>query len=174
MGVAELAVVLLRLYAVTLLVDAARHVAGAWSILSREVVWASSSAPSWWSLAAPNLIPMGFYVGAAVLLLTCTQSVARFVCRGLDGTIARPIALTDLTVLGFALVGLYAAISGVQGLVASYAWWETFRMENFRPNFLAPSLQFALGLALFFAPHWFVRIAGWTRRATPPTPPAGS
>jgi hypothetical protein len=172
LGPTQLTVVLLRIYALTLLVDATGFAAGAWQSLSRDVIVVSGDPPSWWSIAAPDLVPLGFHLGAAALLLCCTRSVARFVCRGLGAQDTRPASLADLTVLGFALVGLYCAISGVQGLVASYAWWDLIWLENHRINFLAPSLQFALGVFLFLAPHALLRVARWARRPTPPTPPA--
>lgn len=176
----QLAVVLLRVYAVTLLVH--------------SISASMSVIPLFWSGPEDKMMEMPVRVwgmvngvvilcilGLAALFLLRTEIVARFVCRGLPGGEAVSVGLRDLAVLGFSILGLYCVIDGAPGVVWTVLRWRSGYSHAFDRFFVAAAVETAIGLLLFVTPHGFVRIAQWVRRAgapepvsIPPTPPAGS
>ncbi len=180
----QLALVLLRIYAITLLVAVLDYAASG----ALNLFW-DASVESEFDLRAHGIaaIAVAFVrIAVAVYLLVRTASVARFVCRGTqDAASGSALAASDVAVLGFGILGLWLVVEGVHGAVHSYANWRselrhdpTSGFPFGSSTFLASVVRAAAGLWLFLGARGVARVAGWVRRAgapqppTPPTPPA--
>lgn len=174
-----LAVVLLRVYGLTLVVQG---IGAALSVIPlfwsgpEETMTDSSMPVRVWGVVDGFVILC--ILGFAALLLIRTEIVARFVCRGLPGGEAISVDVRDLAVLGFSVLGLYCFIDGVPHVaykIVRWRWGYGFDLDRY---FVADTVEAVIGLLLFVTPHGFMRIAQWMRRAgapeppSPPTPPA--
>jgi hypothetical protein len=170
----QLAVVLLRVYAITLLVNWLAAVVG-----SVPFLWYWSDAPH------PDRVRMvfqGFWVlaglGIILFLLLRTDIVARLICRGLPGGEEVSVSARDLAILGFSILGLYCFIDGIPRVGYEVVGWHLGYGFDLDERFVASAVETVVGLLLFVTPKGFLRIAGWLRRAgapertTPQTPPA--
>lgn len=175
----QLAVVLLRVYALTLVVHG---IGAALSVIPlfwsgpEETMTGSSMPVRVWGVVDGFVILC--ILGFAALLLVRTEIVARFVCRGLPGGEAISVDGRDLAILGFSILGLYCVIDGAPQVayrVVRWRWGYGFDLDGY---FVASAAEAVIGLLLFVTPRGFVRIAHWVRRAgapeplSPPTPPA--
>jgi len=175
----QLAVVLLRVYAITLLVycfgAATSMVPLLWSGPEETMMDSAMPVRAWGIVNGAVVL---CFLGLAALLLLRTGVVARFVCRGLPGGEAVSVGAHDLAVLGFSILGLYCFIAGAPGVAFRIVRWRTGHGFELDRYFVADAAEAAIGILLFVTPHGFARLAHWMRRAgapepaTPPTPPA--
>jgi len=170
----QLAVVLLRVYAITLLVN--------WLA---AVVWSVPFLWFWPQSTHPehvNIVFQGSWLlasaGIIVFLLLRADVVARLICRGLPGGEEVSVTARDLAILGFGILGLYCFIDGIPKVGYEIVGWNLGYGFHLDERFVASAVESLAGLLLFVTPHGFVRLAQWLRRAgapehaSPPTPPA--
>ncbi|MGH7163712.1 MAG: hypothetical protein ACREID_09530, partial [Planctomycetota bacterium] len=146
----QLAVVLLRVYAITLVVDVVQIVfGGVWSFAGDLP---EGEGRRWAAYQAAAAVAYG---GMALYLLLRTHPLAARVCSGVDGHEARAeMSATLLAAVGFSVVGLYLLVNGLSGVLGHCVGWHFARSERFFADarWLAISaFQSVLGLGLFLA-----------------------
>ncbi|HEX5136594.1 MAG TPA: hypothetical protein VFY93_06460 [Planctomycetota bacterium] len=167
----QLAVVLLRVYALTLVVHGISAAMGViplfWSSAEETMAGSSMSVRAWGVVDGVIILCV---LGIAALLLFRTDLIARFVCRGLPGGAGISVDARDLAILGFSILGIYCFIDGAPGLAYRIVRWRTGYEFDLSRYFVADAVETVLGLLLFVTPHGFVRLAQWLRRAGAPEP----
>jgi len=175
----DLALVLLRIYAITLLLDSIGYVIGIVFWLTEEKSVNPYDSDPWWDVVNVGLIVLRVAFG--VYLLARGRAVVRVIVRGIpEEPPGAPVPAADLAVVGFAIVGVWFVLDGASVVLLGLARPTVDWTDR---EFLGRLIQVALGLFLFFGARGIVRVARWARRAgapedqagpTRPTPPGGS